>query len=138
MGLSSVSRRDNNKVGLFDWLGKSRRAPESATTWQVHRDGGDVVVQDGRGASYRASLTGVRSVRVVPLTGGQQHAQVGAGWQVTLAHADGDALVGKPMPDWRAARDLARLLCDKTELPLDELTEKMFSRVGQFTPAGDT
>jgi hypothetical protein len=121
-------------VGLFDWLGKGRRAPETPATWQVRKDGGDVVVEDGRGASHRAALRGVRTVRVVPLTGGQQHAQAGTGWQVTLAHADGDVLVGKPLLDWRSARALAQQLCELTELPLDELTEKMFSRVGQFTP----
>ena len=120
-------------MGLFDWLGKGRRASEP-TTWQVRRDGGEVVVEDGRGASFRAVLAGARAVRVVPLTGGQQHPGTGAGWQVALAHAQGDLLVGKPLGDWRAARELARGLCAATELPLDELTEKLFSRVGQFTP----
>jgi hypothetical protein len=56
---------------------------------------------------------------------------------VALARADGDVLIGAAMADWRPARELARLLCDRTELPLDELTQKMFSRVGQFTPAQD-
>jgi primosomal protein N' len=28
-------------------------------------------------------------------------------------------------------------LAESSELPLDELTEKMFSRVGQYTPAGE-
>jgi hypothetical protein len=108
--------------------------------WNVYREAGDVVAEDGRGATYRVPLTGARSVRVVPLTGGDHHAGSRGGWQVALARADGDVLVGTPLSDWRPARDLARLLCDKTELPLDELTEAMFSRVGQFTPTptGDT
>jgi hypothetical protein len=70
---------------------------------------------------------------VVPLTGGQRHTDLRSGWQVALARVDGDVLVGKPMADWRSARDLANAICDKAGLPLDELTEKMFSRVGQFT-----
>jgi len=52
---------------------------------------------------------------------------------VALAHPGGDVLLGKPMADWRPARELARLVCARTELPLDELTQKMFSRVGQFS-----
>ena len=93
-----------------------------------------MVAEDGRGAANRAPTAGVRSVRVVPLTGGDHHARAGAGWQVALARADGDVLLGKPMPDWASARELARLVCDTAGLPLDELTEKMFSRVGQYTP----
>jgi hypothetical protein len=54
---------------------------------------------------------------------------------VALSRPDGDVLVGKPVADWRSARQLAQLVCDQSELPLDELTAKMFSRVGQFTPA---
>jgi hypothetical protein len=71
----------------------------------------------------------------VPLTGGDHH--VGsrtAGWQVALARAEGDVLLGKPLADWQAARELARLVCERTRLPLDEMTERMFSRVGQFNP----
>lgn len=93
------------------------------------------MAEDGRGGVFRASLSGARTVRVVPLTGGNSHvAAQTAGWQVALGHADGDALLGKPMADWRAARDLAQLVCERAGLPLDELTQKLFSRVGQFTP----
>ena len=53
-----------------------------------------------------------------------------SGWQVTLACAEGDVLLGKPLADWRAARELARLVCDKAALPLDDLTQRLFSRVG--------
>jgi hypothetical protein len=122
-------------VGLFDWLRRGRRGSDPPLVWNVYRDGADVVVEDGRGGIARASVSGARTVRVVPLTGGNPHvgAQAG-GWQVALGHASGDALVGKPMADWRAARELAQQLCDKTALPLDEMTEKLFSRVGQFTP----
>ena len=73
----------------------------------------------------------------MPLTGGNQHAHIGSGWQVALARPDGDVVLGKPMSDWRLARDLAQLVCEQTELPLDELTQKMFSRVGQYSPAPD-
>jgi hypothetical protein len=41
------------------------------------------------------------------------------------------------MQDWRPARDLARQVCEAAELPLHELTERMFSRVGQFEPGAD-
>jgi hypothetical protein len=53
---------------------------------------------------------------------------------VTLSEAAGDTLVGKPMADWRTAQVLARLVCEKTDLPLDDLTERLFSRVGSYTP----
>jgi hypothetical protein len=102
--------------------------------WQVRREGDDVVVEDGRGAEFRASVRGARGVRVVPLHAGQNHTDLRSGWQVALAYQDGDALVGTPMADWRSAHDLAKTICATTELPLDELTEKMFSRVGQYTP----
>jgi len=102
--------------------------------WNVYREGGEIVAEDGRGGTFRASLDGGRSVRIVPLTGGNHHTQgSGSGWQVAIAHAGGDALLGKPLADWRTARELARLVCARAELPLDELTEKMFSRVGQYS-----
>ncbi|MCA1644603.1 MAG: hypothetical protein LC797_03740, partial [Chloroflexi bacterium] len=76
------------------------------------------------------------SVRIVPLTGGNHHASSGDGqcgrWQVAIAHAGGDVLLGQPLADWRPARELANLVCARAELPLDELTQKMFSRVGQY------
>ena len=103
--------------------------------WNVYREGHEIVAEDGRGGVFRVSLDGARSVRIVPLTGGNQHTDARAGgWQVALAHAGGDVLLGKPMADWRPARELARLVCARTELPLDELTERMFSRVGQYSP----
>jgi hypothetical protein len=71
---------------------------------------------------------------VVPLTGGQTHAGPSHGWQVTLRRDDGDVLVGKAVVDWRRARDLAEQLCQATELPLDELTQRLFSQVGQYSP----
>ncbi len=103
--------------------------------WNVYREGGEIVAEDGRGGVFRASLDGGRTVRIVPLTGGNHHTQGGgSGWQVAIAHAGGDALLGKPLADWRIARELARQVCARAELPLDELTEKMFSRVGQYSP----
>jgi hypothetical protein len=56
---------------------------------------------------------------------------------LTGANPHGDVLVGKPQSDWRPARELARLVCEQAGLPLDELTEKLFSRVGQFSPGGE-
>jgi hypothetical protein len=118
-------------VGLFDWL-RRKGQPAPALVWRVYREGGEVVADDGRGGSYRVAVSGARGVRIVPLTGGNPHGGAGQGYQVALQRAEGDAPVGKPMQDWRAARELARQLCETTELPLDELTERMFSQVGQF------
>jgi hypothetical protein len=125
-------------LGIREWLRLGRRAPggepAATPTWHVYREAGEVVVDDGRGKSARYPLTFARSVRVVPLTGGQQHAGAGHGWQVTLSSSEGDVLVGKPVADWRLARELAQKLCSATDLPLDELTERLFSQVGQYTP----
>jgi hypothetical protein len=121
-------------VALFDWLRRSGWQAAPPVVWNVYREGRQVVADDGRGGVFRASLDGARSVRIVPLTGGNHHTR-GSGWQVALAHPSGDELLGKPTADWRMARELARLVCVQTELPLDELTEKMFSRVGQYSPA---
>jgi hypothetical protein len=121
-------------VGLFDWLGRGRREPEPPLVWQVRLEADEVVVEDGRGASYRANTTGARSVRVVPMTRGSSHTPTTTGWQVALAHTAGDVPIGKPLAQWQAAWDLAREVCQKTELPVDELTQKMFSQVGRYTP----
>jgi hypothetical protein len=123
-------------VGLFDWLGKRRPSESVASVgWHVYREAGEVVAEDDRGGTTRVALSGARNIRVVPLAGGNHHGDVRGGWQVAVSRAEGDVLVGKPMADWRSARHLAQLLCEQTELPLDELTAKMFSRVGQYTPA---
>ncbi len=123
-------------MALFDWLKRSDRQASPTVVWNVYREGSEVVAEDGRGGVFRASRDGARSVRIVPLTGGNHHTQrSGSGWQVAIAHASGDVPLGKPMADWRMARELARQLCARAELPLDELTEKMFSRVGQYAPA---
>ena len=123
-------------MGLFDWLKRGgSREPAAPIVWQVSREGDELTVEDGRGKRVTVSMGGARFVRVVPLTGGQAHvAAQSAGWQVALSRSEGDMLVGAPMPDWRNARELARVLCERSGLPLDETTEKMFSRVGQFTP----
>ena len=122
-------------MGLFDWL---KRTPPPPLVWHVYREGGDVVAEDGRGGSYRVPLSGARSVRIVPLTGGNPHGGSGMGYQVAIERVDGDAPIGKPTRDWRPARDLARQLCDASELPLHELTERMFSQVGQFDARADS
>ena len=100
----------------------------------MRTEGGEVVVRDSQGKESRYPRSGARSVRVVPLTGGDHHSRAGAGWQVTLRRDDGDVLVGKPQADWRAARALAQQLCEQAQLPLDELTERLFSQVGRFSP----
>jgi hypothetical protein len=125
-------------VGLFDWFGRGRSQASPPLAWHVYCDAADIVAEDGRGGIHRAPLAGARSVRVVPLMAGNHHGQSRGGWQVALARSDGDVLIGTPLADWRSARDLARRLCETSELPLDELTEKLFSRVGQFTPTEET
>jgi hypothetical protein len=91
-----------------------------------------LVIENQRGdVLAHAALTGAGSVRVVPLTRGTHHASA-SGWQVALRCANGDVLVGQPLGDWRSARDLARLVCRETRLPMDELTEALFSRVGKM------
>jgi hypothetical protein len=126
-------------VGLFDWLGRGRREDATPIVWHVLRESFEVVVEDGRGASHRLPLAGARTVRVVPLTGVQSHVVAQTrGWQVALSRPEGDVLVGSALADWRVAWDLARLLSERTEIPLDETTQKMFSRVGQYSPQQPT
>jgi hypothetical protein len=100
----------------------------------VRTEGGEVVVQDSQGKESRYPRSGARSVRVVPLTGGDHHSRAGAGWQVTLRRDDGDVLVGDPFADWRPARELADLVCARAGLALDELSARLFSRVGTYSP----
>ena len=125
-------------MALFDWLKRGRGDTPVALAWHVYRTGGDLVADDNRGGTFRVALSGARSVRIVPLTGGNQHggARMG-GYQVAIQRLDGDAPIGKPTRDWRPARELARQLCDVGELPLDEITERMFSRVGRFSAKQD-
>jgi len=94
-----------------------------------------VYVEPSHGSPFRLPLAGVRAVRIVPLTAGDHHMQQArGGWQVALQRADGDVLVGSALRDWRLAHVLAKQLCETADLPLDELTAKMFSRVGEFGP----
>jgi hypothetical protein len=95
-------------------------------------DGILVVVERGQDRAFaRVPTAGARSVRVVPLTRGTHHAAAN-GWQVALAQADGDVLIGQPLPEWQSARELARKVCAAASLPMDATTEKLFSRVGQI------
>jgi hypothetical protein len=89
-----------------------------------------MVVDDGRGHTARATLSGATAVRIVPLMGGNPHAATG-GYQVALRYSSGDAALGTPLADWRLAHELAQRVCEVSELPLDEMTERMFSRVDQ-------
>jgi hypothetical protein len=41
-------------------------------------------------------------------------------------------LVGQTLRDWQNARELADCMCKATQLPMDELTEKLFSQVGRL------
>lgn len=115
----------------FGWPGRSRPEP---LTWRVARESDSLYVEPSRGQPLRLPLAGVRAVRIVPLTGGDHHMQARGGWQVTLQRPDGDVLVGASLQDWQQARALAQQVCDAANLPLDELTARMFSRVGQFGP----
>jgi hypothetical protein len=123
-------RKETQHV-LFDWF---RRSPPPAApdSWQVRVEDDSLVIENQRGDVFaHTTLTGAGSVRVVPLTRGTHHAAA-SGWQVALRCADGDVLVGQPLSDWQSARDLARLVCHETRLPMDELTEALFSRVGKM------
>jgi hypothetical protein len=113
-------------VGLFDWL---RRKPPEPVVWRIYLDGGDLVADNGK-ATFKVPRARARAVRIVPPGGHQQGAGGTPGYQVAVACVDSDIPVGKPTLDWRPARELADQLCTTAELPLDELTERMFSRIG--------
>jgi hypothetical protein len=118
-------------VPLFDWIRRPRwSAGQDDVSWQVRADDGLLLIESSRGGTiFHAAFDGSRSVRVVPLSGGSHHVHAN-GWQVTLARPDGDVLLGPPLASWQSARVLARQVCDATHLPMDELTERLFSRVG--------
>jgi hypothetical protein len=124
-------------VGLFDWVrgGRPRVTLETISTWRIAREHGALVVDFSPDRAVRLPLEGVGAVRIVPLTGGQHHLlPTTGGWQVSLQRPDGDLLVGDPMADWRVAQALAQRVCDATGLPLDELSRRLFSRVGTSSP----
>jgi hypothetical protein len=120
-------------VALFDWLTRGRRRVTSAAavTWDVSVSSELLLVHSSRGETIQAPLGGARSVRVVPLSRGSHHSAA-SGWQVTLARPEGDVLVGKPLAEWQSAHALARAVCDRTGLPMDPLTERLFSQVGRI------
>ena len=116
---------------LFDWF-RCSPPPVAPDGWRVRVEDDSLVIENQRGDVFaHTALRGARSVRVVPLTGGTHHASA-SGWQIALRCADGDVLVGQPLGDWQIARDLARQVCQETRLPMDELTEALFSRVGKI------
>ena len=119
-------------MALFDWVRRRPTAGPKADDepWQVRVDGGLLLIESARGdAIFHATFDGARSVRVVPLSGGSHHVHA-SGWQVTLARGNGDVLVGPALGSWQRAYALAREICAATRLPMDELTERLFSRVG--------
>jgi hypothetical protein len=119
-------------VAPFSWPPGPQHDP---LTWHVVREGNALYVEPSRGQPIRLPLESVGAVRIVPLTSGNHHMQQTRGrWQVALQRADGDVLVGGALSDWQAARQLAQQVCDATGLSLDELSQRMFSRVGQFGP----
>jgi hypothetical protein len=116
-------------VALFDWL-RRRPAPRGSDTWEVHLDGPMLVAASSRGDSFQATIMGAQTVRVVPLSRGSHHAAA-SGWQVTLSRPEGDVLLGTPLADWQSAHALAQRVCEQTRLPMDQLTQQLFSRVRQ-------
>ncbi len=118
---------------LFDWIRRPRSGPdEDDVTWDVRVDGGLLLIESSQGETvFHAATAGAVCVRVVPLSRGSHHVSA-SGWQVALGRGDGDILLGKPLSSWRRARDLARAVSEKTALPIDELTQRLFSRVGSL------
>ena len=118
---------------LFDWMRRPRPDPDQDdATWEVRVDGDLLLIESSRGdIVFHASIAGARCVRVVPLSRGSHHVSA-SGWQVALARGDGDILLGKPLSSWQRARDLARTVSEKAGLPMDELTERLFSRIGSL------
>jgi len=121
-------------MSLFDFL-RPRRPPRPGgssddLTWQVHADGDLLLIESSRGGTiFHARVEGARAVRVVPLSRGSHHVSAG-GWQVTLERGDGDVLLGPSLTSWQSAHALAKQVCDATQLPMDDLTRRLFSRVG--------
>lgn len=124
---------NNSAVALFDWIRRPRSGPgQDDATWEVRVDGRLLLIESSRGETvFHASTAGARSVRVVPLTRGSHHVSA-SGWQVALARGDGDVLLGPPLASWQRARDVAHAVSEKTSIPMDELTERLFSRVGSL------
>jgi len=118
-------------VSPFGW---PHRSPPEPLTWRVARESDSLHVEPSRGQPFNIPLEAARAVRIVPLTGGNHHMQARGAWQVALQRPDGDVLIGSSLADWQQARTLAQQVCDAANLPLDELTARMFSRVGQFGP----
>jgi hypothetical protein len=118
-------------VALFDWIPRPRSGPaQDDEPWKISVDGGLLLIETSRGETvFHASTTGARAVRVVPLSRGSHHVSA-SGWQVALARGDGDVLLGPPLPSWQRAREVAHQVSEETSLPMDDLTERLFSRVG--------
>ena len=96
----------------------------------MHLQGPVLLAASSRGERFEVPILGARTVRVVPLSRGSHHASA-SGWQVTLSRPEGDVLLGPPLADWQSAHTLARCICAETRLPMDELTQRLFSRVRQ-------
>ncbi len=87
----------------------------------------------------RIAPRSARTIRVVPLGAGHYtpNAPRGEGWQVAVHRDDGDILVGPPIADGQAALTFARRLGEFAELPLDELSERMFAESNRYVPRAD-
>ncbi len=125
-------------MGAFDWLRRVRKPPADPSAWDVHREAWEVVVT-AEGREQRFAPAATRSVRIVPMGAGPGHGTPhgGSGWQVAAHRDDGDVLIGPPIPDWRAALDFARRLSETADVPIDELSERLFRNVGQFSEKRD-
>ena len=112
-------------MGVFDWL-KRQQGP-GPEAWDVRREGAEVVVFDGK-QEQRVPTDGAQCVRVVPLAAGPGHgAPSGSGWQVAVRTRQGDLPLGRQIQDGHQARAFARRVCDASGLPLDEMSERLFS-----------
>jgi hypothetical protein len=122
-------------MGPLDWLRRLRMPPPDPSVWDVRHEGERIVVADGK-REYTFTPGAGWTIRVVPLGVGPGHGRshAGSGWQVAAHNALGDVPIGRPLADWRAARDFANRLSAASGLAVDELTERLFSQVGQVGP----
>jgi hypothetical protein len=89
------------------------------------------MVEASGGSNHSVRHAACGSCRpVVAIT---NHAVSSAAGRSRCPSAQGDAVLGQPMADWRAALAIGRQVCQQADLPFDELTERLFSRVGSMS-----